>query len=730
MKNINNQLNKRILLINKDTLTEHHNPIIKKGNNIYILRRLYIITKYNLYNHSKKKNISFYLKTKMNIKRDISYVKPLDDDIFVENYRGLIKLVANFGELKDITHCKIILFNTDLRTIEGNEQLMNYKGKIIYAKIIENIKYIEDEKTYTIKTIKNTFNKRLSAIKDRDEDGNISNKFLSSSMRSTFLVSKNFKNSKDNNHVFNRNLGNSLSENTSSSIEKNKINPIKRQTFIKKKLNTISLKCSKNSPEIEKEENDSNDNNNSYKLSTNQLDEVIKPKNQKINQEINTNINDSSIYDKLSKTKSEFDWFKNRNQRINKKFFNTEKLFNSINTAKNYEAPSINKSFNWRQNYLANNFYKTFIKKHNFPSLYSKKNNKSFLNISQKIISYPSIQLENYQKLKQKKITYNYSQILFDKKSQEFADLKTIYKYLKYPKLQEQENNTKRKEKYLKTSLKNLKEIYDACLYEINIIINNINNYFPDVTHFIQQFDYSFITKYKNIDFYICLKQYLLYCFIENFILNKKDMSLNQFINIVSNSNSRTEKSYKSIAHILEYLLEKIIETRENKNFNLTIFVKSKRKVKDFILSKNFFFIFILCSNYFDQTQREIGERMLLTLEIKEKLKYKNYFNYFLYFKANYTLNLDNKINFITKFLYIVDSGCLLEKDPELIKKFGNNVQFIFRIDDRTKQFILKNEEKNKMNIGMIRRINNAFYSMINFFGNNNFNTTQILSLN
>ena len=121
---------------------------------------------------------------------------------------------------------------------------------------------------------------------------------------------------------------------------------------------------------------------------------------------------------------------------------------------------------------------------------------------------------------------------------------------------------------------------------------------------------------------------------------------------------------------------------------------------------------------------------MLLTLEIKEKLKYKNYFNYFLYFKANYTLNLDSKINFITKFLYIVDSGCLLEKDPELIKKFGNNVQFIFRIDDRTKQFILKNEEKNKMNIGMIRRINNAFYSMINFFGNNNFNTTQIMSLN
>ena len=92
-----------------------------------------------------------------------------------------------------------------------------------------------------------------------------------------------------------------------------------------------------------------------------------------------------------------------------------------------------------------------------------------------------------------------------------------------------------------------------------------------------------------------------------------------------------------------------------------------------------------------------------------------------MYFKAHRTLNLDSKINFITKFLYIVDSGCFLEKDFDLIKKFSNNVQLIFRLDDRTKQFILKNEEINKMNLSMIRKINNIFYSMINFFGNDFF---------
>ena len=720
MKNINDQLNIKHYQINKNTLTEHDNSIIKKGYNIYILRKLVLITKYNQYNNSKKKNTLFYLKTKMNFKKDISYTKPSDNDIFIENYNDLIKFIINFFELND--RIKIILFNTDLRAIEGNEQLMNYKEKIIYAKIIGNIKIFEEEKTFSIKAIKNTFNRRLSAIKKRDEDGNISNKFLSSSIRSTYIASKHIKNS-NSNHIFNRNLGNTLSENTNSTMEKNRINQIKKQTSIKNKLNKISLNCSQNSIENKKDENDI-DKNDSYKLSTNnQFYEKMKPKNQKkINEEINANIIDTSIYEKLNKSKSEFEWFKLKNKKINKKFFNTEKLFNGINNNKNSFFQSINNSFSRRINYLSNNFYKTFIKRHNFPYFSEKKNNKSSFEISQKIISYPISPIEEYKKFNRKKSIYNKSQSIFDKKSRQFADLKTIYRYLKYPKLKEQEKNDKKKENYLNNeSLKNLKEIYDSCLYEINIIINNIDYYISDITYFVQQFDISFITKYKSIDFYICLKQYILYCFIENLISKKKEISFTKFINIVNNSKSLTEESCKKAKYFLEYLLLKIKETRKNKNLNLTDFIKSKQNVGDFIISKNFFFSFIFCSNYFDQTQREIGERMLLSLEIKEKLSYKNYFNYYLYFKAHRTLNLDSKINFITKFLYIVDSGCFLEKDYDLIKKFSNNVQLIFRLDDRTKQFILKNEEINKMNLSMIRKINNIFYSMINFFGNDFF---------
>ena len=128
--------------------------------------------------------------------------------------------------------------------------------------------------------------------------------------------------------------------------------------------------------------------------------------------------------------------------------------------------------------------------------------------------------------------------------------------------------------------------------------------------------------------------------------------------------------------------------------------------------------------------QREIGKRMLLTLELGEKLNYKNYFNYYLYFKDNRSLNLENKLNFINKFLYIVDSGCYEIKDPKIIKKFGINVQFIFRIDDRTKQLLQNSEQKNNITYSMKKRINNSFYSMINFFGNNFFNINQIIRLN
>ena len=723
MKNDKSQLNKKGLLLNKKTLTDAKYPIIRIGNDIYILRKLYILTKDNLYNDIKGKNISFYLKTKMKMKKVVTYSKPLDDYIFIENYQSLIFLVANFCELGDLNQYKIFLFNSDLNLIAGDEQLLNYKDRIIYAKIKQNIKKNEPEKNNSFRTFKKIVNKKILSITQRDDKGQIinnSNKSFFSSGRSSFYNIKPKENSSINNRIFDRSLGSSIAKNSCFSVEKNKINSIKSKILFKKKLKRILIKSVHNSFELKKEDIESN--NNSYKISTNIFDNIIKSKN-KINELNNSTINDSLINVQLNKSKSELDFLGQKNQRFNQKIFDTEKLFNSFNSSKNegIQIMNIDKTFNNRQNYFFNNYFNSIIKNYGYSNFLRKKENKTmnpFFDLGKKKSFYINHQPKEIEKIK--KINQTSFNPIFDKNNKHFTDLKTIYKYLKCPKLKDKEKAENYKEKESKEiSLNKLKDLYNNCLYEIGVIINNINDYFPDITGFIQQFDFFLINKFKCINIYKCLKQYLLYCFIESFILGKRNLSLLSLKNLFTNDDYLAEESYKKADSFLQYLLEKIIETKENKNFDLINFVQSKRNIENFIMSEDFFFSFSFCSNYFNKTQRDIGKRILLTLEIKEKLNFKNYFNYYLYFKDNRTLNIENKLNFINKFLYIVDSGCYEEKDPNLIRKFGIIVQSTFKIDDRTKQLLFNNEQKSKMTSSVIRKINKAFYSMVNFFGNN-----------
>ena len=736
--NLKSQLNKKSIFLNKKTLTDRQSPIVRIGNEYYTLRKLYIIKKGNLINEINNKRVSLYLKTKININKDVAYTKPLIEDIIVGSYRELVMFVINFCQIKDINKYKIIIFNSDLHSIENNEQLMNYKETIIYAKINENIKQKESEKNNNFITIKKILNKRILSTKERDDKGNIinnSNKSILSSkksVKSSFLIfrPKNYSTYAINNKVFNMSFKSSLSKNTSFSLDKSKNNNYNSKILFKKKLNKISLKYPHNSFELKKEENETH--NISYKINTNQFNEILRAKNKsKINEFSNVNFNDSLMNIKFNKSKSEFEFFR-KNQRLNQKIFDTEKIFKSVNSTKNagIQVMNIEKSFYRRQNYLYNNFFNKIIKRHNYSTFLAKNKYNSFFDLKKK----NELVINNLTKIKKMKMNntiIDKNKIL--KNSKQFTNLKTIYKYLKYPKLKEQEQEKKeyKNEKdSINNSLHKMKEIYDESLYEIGTIINNINDYFPDITEFIEQIEFSFKNKYKYINIFKCLKLYLLYSFIENFIINKKDLSLLSLYNIFEGS--VTEDDYKKTETLLQYILEKIIKTRENKTFDLINFVQSKKYIDDFAISKKFFFVFIMCSNYFDKNQRDIGKRMLLTLEIEEKLTYKDYVKYYLYFEDNRSLKLENKLNFITKFLFIVDSGCYEEKDPKLVKKFINKVQFIFRIDDRSKKILLNNGniQSTDMTLAMIRKINKVFYSIINFFGNNFFNTTQIMSLN
>ena len=163
MKSIKRPLIKSNSLINKKTFTNKQSPIVRIGNNFYIFRIIYILSRGNLNNDSKNNKATFYLKTKMNIKKDMDYAKPSEKDIIVESYNSLILFISNFCEINDMNKYKIIIFNSHLQTIDGNDQLMNYKENILYAKIKENINIKnvenEDNNNYNIfKSIKNLSN--------------------------------------------------------------------------------------------------------------------------------------------------------------------------------------------------------------------------------------------------------------------------------------------------------------------------------------------------------------------------------------------------------------------------------------------------------------------------------------------------------------------------------------------------------------------------------------------
>ena len=94
-------------------------------------------------------------------------------------------------------------------------------------------------------------------------------------------------------------------------------------------------------------------------------------------------------------------------------------------------------------------------------------------------------------------------------------------------------------------------------------------------------------------------------------------------------------KNYNNSEKLLEFLSQKILKTKENTTFDLIEYVQSKRRLKEYKISKKFFFIFILCTNFFDKMQRDISKRMLMSLEIENFVNFKSFANYYIYFKDN-----------------------------------------------------------------------------------------------
>ena len=729
MKSIKRSLIKSSLLLNKTTYTDKQSPIIRIGNNFYIFRILYILSRGNLNNCSKDNKATFYLKTKMSIKKNMNYTKPSEKDVIVESYKSLIVFIANFCQIKDMNNYKIVIFNTFLQTIDGNDQLMNYKDKIIYAKIkenkIENLKKVDfEENTNYYKIIKKLNNKRLSPINNKDDKGNTikSNKTLFALVKNSFRDMKPKGHFNVNQSIINQSLKKDTNKNSTLSIDLNtNNNKLTTKILFEKKLNKVCLKFNHNSFELGKEDNDISFNSNRV---TKDNFYNIDDKSNFINKLKNIHIKNSLTKTKFYISSSESELFKYKNKRIKNKATGIDRMINSFNNSKNkgVQAVEAEKSFNTKKNYIYNNFFNNIIKKHNYSALLKRKQSNSMHNTNN--MNNDSISNINEIKIFNKTNSL-FNKKLFIKNSRQFSKLKTIFRYLKYPKLKGEQSfeNYENKETNTLSFIK-LKEIYDQCLSEINIIFNNINEYFPDITYLIQQNDIFFMNRYKNIDISNCLKQFLLYSFLENCIDEQEDISINFLIFLIDRE--QTEEYYYNSEKLLISFYQKISKTKENQNFDLIEYIQSKKKLKNFQISKKFFFVFILCTNFFDKLQRDIGKRMLMSLDIDNFVNFKTFANYYLYFKDNKSLNIENKLNFITKYLYIVDSGCNEEKDPDVINKFKNDICYAFKIDERTRSFLLGNIQVENLSYILKKRINDVFNNMINYFRTNIFKTIPI----
>ena len=770
---MNTSLIKDLLLIkdnnNYDNNTERNNTYIKVGQNLYMFRTLYIIAKNNLYK-DKTKKFHFYLKLKNEDKKPIFYPKPKDKDILIDDYKELKNFILNSIVLLHSSIYKVYIYTSNLFLIENNEELLSYKGKVIYSKITEYIN--ENNKiNFYFKSPKNIIRKRLyneeskkynslpsfnklafnntlliNHIKMKNNYKNYLNKsnIIKNYKKKLFMIEDKTKNKKyktieykkNNNYNFNNNDKSNLEEKSDNSTLKNNksnfsdlIKSITNNNLFQDNINKNydSIKSTINNfykgNEINENKNSINDRGSIYSY----------------------NYNHHYILSKIKKNKSklEIDVLKKRNNILLKKLFyddkynkyknNTNKKLNSdikniffesniykdknidkdkskdedIDKSKDKDKIIKDKNLNLKIRLdfdISRN--KIYENKPSSSLLIRRKN--SLMNLKPKYID-----KGNQIEIIHKKEKVNQSNILKNKKKDNEGDIMTIRHFLKTPSIKKGffkkddiENNEK--------NLDNIKHIYNECLLFLNHIINNINNFFSEkeINFFISHLDYSYRQKYNFINMHNCLKQFLLFSYLNNYIKKKYPLILtNIFVKI-----NYTNNDYIELESILIYLLNEIKERIKNKDFKLIEYIQSIKKLQNIKITTEFFFIFVLCSNFFNKFHREIARKILLLLKMKQKIYFEDYVNYYVYFKENKLISLEMKMNFITKFLYIIQGGCADGQALNIVKKFMNDILFQFKIDNRTREKLLGKIYEIKFNYHMIAKINEIFASLVNFF--------------
>ena len=726
------------------------NPIVKIGKEIFILRTLYLITKKDLFKNKSQKNITFYLKYQLKEKSLLYLPKPQDSDIIIEDIKELIELTLSLCILTNSSNYKISIYTSNFSNIENNSQLLKYKGQILYAKLNEIGKYIEEENKIINQNIevneksKNNFKKI-----NYNKKSNNTIKEYPSIIKKEIIRDNTFGNS-----VYNFNIADNKNRSIDfdCTINQDK-NSYEETNYMNKNSSYINLISNKNNqsdscnmvPDLNPYINNStygyedhsyrerliNSHSFNIKDSLNQYrnnsihtnNSNLELENNKINYFSKTKVtrmgNPHLIFIRKKMTKSKSDLiphhininnnfpllikrdfpktlYKNisfqmlPNYNYNKNNIDVVNSIDNNNSDLNYNLKSRNKN-KYKTKYFHPFYFNKFKKFSNETKLL----NSEFAKIKN-IFSNNNFNALNLNETERKKKQY----------LEEQQNLKIIHNFLSKPSI-----ITKTKNYFyddIKENLYNgIKNIFNDFRAELKDISYRLDEFISDKEIEIYTEDLETAFKVMGIDLLYCLKEYCLYSYFDKYI----KQNYPSFIDYLLND---PKMKSEEISKILNSLINHIHKLKTEERFNLIEYVRALKSIKNGKLSSDFFEIFVLCPNYFEFTKRQIAKKIILVLEIDSvtnNVTAENFMNYYYIFRFGHLVKLDKKLLFITKLLHMIEG-----KGGPLHEKIISDVQYLFKIDNRTKQLLLGRPYEIRMNFHMILKINQIFNSIVSYF--------------
>ena len=92
-----------------------------------------------------------------------------------------------------------------------------------------------------------------------------------------------------------------------------------------------------------------------------------------------------------------------------------------------------------------------------------------------------------------------------------------------------------------------------------------------------------------------------------------------------------------------------------------------------------------------------------------------NFINYYYIFRYGHLVKLEKKLLFINKLLHMIEG-----KGRPLQEKIFSDIQYLFGIDNRTKQMLLGRPYEIKINFHTTLKVNQIFNSIVDYFTEKN----------